>query len=236
MPKSGEVIDLDYDSPVENLLWFLGSPWCMGVCFLGLWFMCVSPGKNGTPPIWPEFPVTPFLLATLCIWSVGFWLKANYDVRYQLNPQTQQLELVRKIFGQVFKSRIADFTQLHASAVLGSWSDDKSGNRSWMYALALVTKTGKVVRVSSYGSMAPDSRAAEIAQQLGIEYFRHYSQAGRLVVGRSKTGEVQLSYKSPPAPQKQIGETEVSSKGCLIGLVVLLAFIGLLVFLSNHIN
>lgn len=233
MPQPDVVIDLDYDSPLENLFSFLGSPWCMGGCFLCLWFFCVSPGKNGAPPIWPEFPVIPFLLATLCIWSIGFWLKANYDVRYQLDSRTQQLELVRKIFGQSFKSRIAEFSQLHASAVLASWSDDKHGNRSWQYALGLITKSGKIVQVSGYSPMAPDHRAAEIAQKLGIEYFRHLNQSGKLVVRRSKAGEIQLSYKSPPAISKSVGETEVTAKGCLIGGFLLSAFIAFLVKLSD---
>lgn len=34
MSRANEVIDLDYDSPLEGLFFFLGSPWCMGLIFL----------------------------------------------------------------------------------------------------------------------------------------------------------------------------------------------------------
>lgn len=197
MHKADAVLDLDYDSPLENLFWFLGSPWCMGATTLGVWFFMVSPGKNGRPPIWADFPIFPFMLIMLCIWALGFWLKVNYDVRYQLDSATQQLNLVRKIFGQTFKSRIAEFSQLHSAAIMSTWSDDKSGNRSWSYALCLVTKSARIVRVSSWEGMPQDSEAARVAQNLGIPNFRSQLKGGSLRARRGRDGQVTLSYQAP---------------------------------------
>lgn len=197
MRPSEEVLDLDYDSPLENLFWFLGSPWCMGLTSLGVWFFFVSPGKNGRAPIWADFPLLPFLLGMACIWAVGFWLQANYDVRYQLDPRTQQLELVRKMFGHTFKSRIAEFSQLHATAMLSTWTDDKQGNRTWKYAVCLVTKTARIVRVSSFEGSPNIQKAVEISRNLGISSFPHRSAAGSLRAKRERDGSVSLSYQPP---------------------------------------
>ncbi|MBS2036106.1 hypothetical protein JST97_14045 [bacterium] len=222
MRPSSEAIDLDYDSPLENLFWFLGSPWCMGMVFFGTWIAMVSRGKNGAPPVWPDFPVLPFFLTMLCIWAIGFWLKANYDVRYHLDPKTQQLALVRTIFGQLFKTRIADFSQLHSAAVLTSWSDDKQGKRSWQYALCLVTHSARIVRVSSYSSMAPDERASEIARKLGIQYFTRASSGGTLQVSRGPNGSLSLFYNPPPTLAKS---TQVSGEITLRGLLLALGVV-----------
>ncbi|MBX3170325.1 MAG: hypothetical protein KF760_23165 [Candidatus Eremiobacteraeota bacterium] len=197
MSQSEEILELDYDSPLENLFWFLGSPWCMGGTSLAIWFFFVSPGKNGRPPIWAEFPVFPFFLGMACIWALGFRLKANYDVRYQLDSRTQQLELVRKIFGHTFKSRIAEFSQLHSAAVMSIWSDDKQGNRHWKYALCLVTKSARMVRVSSYEGLVPARKAEELSRNLGIAYYSCRPQAGTLRAARGRDGNVTLSYQAP---------------------------------------
>ncbi|MFN8610576.1 MAG: hypothetical protein U0931_23755 [Vulcanimicrobiota bacterium] len=234
MSQAHEVIDLDYDSPLENLFWFLGNPWCMGLSFFGTWFMFVSPGKNNTPPIWPDFPVMPFFLIMLCVWAVGFWLKANYDVRYQLDAGTQQLDLVRKIFGQTFKSRIAEFSQLQATAVLSTWSDDKQGNRSWRYALALVTKAGRMVRVSSYSQQAPTTRASEIAHQVGIQYFQHQPATGTLTVRRTPEGEIKPIYIAAPLPVKPASQKPLSSGAVMLILSLVAIVIFIFIWALSH--
>ena len=197
MSQTEKILDLDYDSPLETLFGFTGSPWCMGLTSLGIWFFFVSPGKNGRPPIWADFPVFPFLLGMLCVWALGYWLQAHYDVRYQLDPETQQLDLVRKIFGQTFKSRVAEFSELHAAGVMSTWSDDKQGNRHWQYALCLVTRSGRIIRVSSFDSSAMGHQAASIAKNLGIMNFPCQEQAGTLKASRSRDGQVTLIYKAP---------------------------------------
>jgi hypothetical protein len=218
MNNAQTVLDLDYDSPLEQVFGFLGSPLCMLASTLGVWFFMVSPGKNGNPPIWADFPIIPFTLIMACIWAVGFWLKANYDVRYQLDSTTQQLNLVRKIFGQTFKSRIADFSQLHSAAVMSTWSDDKSG-RNWSYALCLVTESAGIVRVSSWERRPQESEAARVAQNLGIPNFRCQPEGGTLKAKRNRDGEVTLSYK--PA-----------TKNLSTPVVVLVVVVSLLVLLG----
>ena len=197
MSQSDEVLDLDYDSPLESLFGFLGSPWYMGGTSLATWFLFVSPGKNGRPPLWADFPVVPFFLVMLCLWGLGQWLKANYDVRYQLDSRTQQLNLVRKIFGQTFRSKVAEFSQLHAAAVQSTWSDDKSG-RTWRYALCLVTNSARIVRVSSFSEVAQADEAARVATSLGIPNFPCQRTTGSLRAKRSRDGKVTLDYKVAP--------------------------------------
>lgn len=218
MHKADAVLDLDYDSPLESLFAFLGSPASMVVTTLGAWFIMVSPGKNGAPPIWADFPIVPFALGMACIWAVGFWLKANYDVRYQLDSSTQQLNLVRKIFGQTFKTRVAEFAQLHSAAVMSTWSDSKSG-RSWSYALCLVTKSARLVRVSSWGSFPQETEAAKVAANLGIANFKCKIESGKLVARRNRDGEVDLNYKAP------IKDTNVSG---WVALLAIFGFLGLI--------
>jgi hypothetical protein len=200
MSEADKVLDLDYDSPLEGLFAFLGSPWSMGAVSVMTPILLRGPGKNGSPPLWPTFPVIPFLLGMSCLWALGYWLRANYDVRYQLDSRTQQLELVRKIFGQTFKSRVAEFSQLYATGVTSSWSDDKEGHRSWQYALCLITSQARIIRVSSYHYSAPNNQAAEIARKLGLVHFPCQENVGTLRASRTPQGEVILSYKVAPRP------------------------------------
>ena len=197
MSHADEVLDLDYESPLESLFGFLASPLCMGITSLATWFFFVSPGKHGAPPIWAEFPAIPFFLMMACLWALGQWLLTNYDVRYQLDPKTQQLNLVRKIFGQTFRSRVAEFSQLYSTAVMSTWSDDKHGNRSWEYAMCLVTNSARMVRVSSYSSTAPNAEADRIAKKLGISHFPCQEQTGTLQATRGRQGKVTLRYRAP---------------------------------------
>ena len=197
MSQSDEVLDLDYDSPLESLFGFMGSPWSMGGTSLMTWFVFIMPGKNGAPPIWADFPVVPFFLFMLCLWGLGQWLQANYDVRYQLDSKTQQLNLVRKIFGQTFRSKVAEFSQLLGTGITSTWTDDKQGNRSWQYALCLITRSARVIRVSSFGATAPGGEAALVARNLSIEHFRCKDQAGILHATRDREGKVTLGYTTP---------------------------------------
>ncbi|MBS2035243.1 hypothetical protein JST97_09650 [bacterium] len=226
MTQENDSIDLDYESPLEGLFWFLGSPWCMGLIFLVTWFSMVSYGKNGRPPFWPDFPVAKFFLIMLTVWAVGYWLKASYDVRYVLNSRSQQLELVRTIFGRAYRFRIADFAQLHSTAVLSTWSEDKQSNRYWEYALALITQSGRIVRVSSYSALIPSNRAAEIAQKLGIAYFQFQPKAGTLKVRRAKSAELNIYYNPAPRTTKErLGflNKDISLGGCFIGTIAVSA-------------
>lgn len=225
MSQSDEVLDLDYDSPLESLFWFLGSPWCMAGTSLVTWFFFVSPGKNGAPAPWADFPVVPFFLIMLCLWGLGQWLKANYDVRYQLDSRTQQLNLVRKIFGQTFRSKVAEFSKLHAAGVLSTWSDDKQGNRSWQYALCLVTNTARIIRVSSYNFSAQTTEAAKVATSLGILNFPCQLMTGSLRATRGRDGKVTLAYKIAPR----------SWSGFTLALVVIgcIFLVGLICFMIS---
>ena len=218
MNQADEVLDLDYDSPLELLFWFLGSFWCMGGSTLFVWFLFISPGKNGRPPIWADFPIVPFAMGMACVWAVGYWLKANYDVRYQLDSRTQQLNLVRKIFGMIFKSRVTDFSQLHCAGVMSSFSDGKQG-RSWSYAQCLITKAGRIIRVSSLNGRAPAEEAEKLAQTLGIPSLPCREKM-TLLVQRDSSGQVTVTYQEPPSPN------QVSGTFVVIILVVLLAILG----------
>ena len=197
MKPSDEVLDLDYESSLESLFGFLGSALCMGISTLAVWYFLVSPGKHGSPAIWVDFPIIPFALGMLCLWALGHWLNTNYDVRYQLNSKTQQLDLVRSIFGQTFKSRVATFSQLHSTAVLSTWSDDKQWNRTWQYALSLVTRSARIVRVSSFSSISQNHQAAEIAKKVGIAHFPCQEKSGTLVARRRRDGTIILGYRPP---------------------------------------
>ena len=199
MNDNEQILDLDYDSPLESLFWFLGNAWCMGITTAAAWFLCIVPGKNGSAPIWADFPLFPVALGMLLLWAIGFWLKANYDVRYQLNAATQQLELVRKVFGRTFRSRVAGFSDLYSTAILSSWSEDKQGNRSWSYALALVTTSARLVRVSSWEMSPQSTKAAQVSRQMGLKDFPSQREAGTLKARRQRDGSVSLRY-APPGP------------------------------------
>lgn len=226
MNQADEVLDLDYDSPLELLFWFLGSFWCMGVVTLFVWFMAISPGKNGRPPIWADFPIVPFAMGMACVWAVGYWLKGNYDVRYQLDSRTQQLNLVRKIFGTVFKSRVADLSQLHSAGVMSSYSDDKNG-RHWSYAQCLVANSGRIIRVSSFVPEPPQAEAEKLAITLGIPSIACQLKA-TLVARPDGAGGVTVNYQEPPS------SGQVSSTFVVIVLVIVLAVFGGVFLASMH--
>lgn len=219
MSQSKALLDLDYDSPLETVFSFAGSPLYMGLTSLGTWFLMVSPGKNGAPPIWAEFPVVPFFVGMACIWAVGFWLKSNYDVRYQLDSRTQQLQLVRQIFGQTFKSRVAGFTDLHSTGVMSTYWDDKHG-RHWQYAVGLITRSARIIRVSSYSPTMPTHKAAQIAENLGIPYFPGEEQVGTLRATRDRNGQVAIAYK--------LARTVRSTTIVLVFVIVVAFLLGLL--------
>lgn len=193
MTQSDEVIDLDYHSPLENVLWFLATPWCIGLCSLGVWMLFTLRDKDGDS-LWADFPTWPFMLVMSCIWALGYWLKPKYDVRYQLNPRTQQLELTRTIFGHAFRNPIAPFSQLYAVATLSSWVEQKGGGKVWSYAVGLVTRSGRIIRVSPYQSSPDTQKAAEIASKMGIHNSPCRREAGRLKVRRGPDGEPKLNY------------------------------------------
>lgn len=208
MSHENEIIDLDFDSSLENVFSFLGSPIYMGITFVLTWLFFISPGKNHQPPIWADFPVFQFFLLMLCIWAVGFYLKANYDIRYQLNSKTQQLDLVRKIFSLTYKSHIANFAQLKTVAIQSTWLDGKFG-RKWLYALCLVTDQAKIIKVSSYTEEPPEAQADDIARSLGITNFPCQKEVGNLQVSRPQSGQIILHYQPVPTTVQSISNSKV---------------------------
>ncbi|MBS2035196.1 hypothetical protein JST97_09405 [bacterium] len=222
MSNAGEVIDLDYDSPLEQVFGFLGSAPSMAFTTFGIWFLFVCPGKNGRPPIWADFPLMPFIAAMTCIWAVGYWLKVNYDVRYQLNPHTQQLEIVRNIFGKVFKTRVCEFSKLYAAGVMSHWWDSKAG-RQWLYAVCLVTKSAQMVRVSSFDPIPPLERSKEIASTLGLDHFDCGVQVGTMVATLGPDGKVSIGC-APASPRDPASAGNLD--GCFKFFGVFLALMG----------
>lgn len=162
------------------------------------------------------------------LWGIGHYLKANYDVRYQLNPRTQQLELVRNIFGSVFTSKVNHLSEFYAAGVLSTWTDTKAG-REWKYAVCLVTKSARMVRVSSYLKVPPSERTAEIASKLGIEYFDCGPEAGNTVARLSQDGKVSIGCAPPSAPaMPDPSQMEISFATLLRFFAIGLAFLGCL--------
>ncbi|MBS2033918.1 hypothetical protein JST97_02970 [bacterium] len=225
---SDQVIDLDYDSPLEGVFSILASPIYLGLTFLAIWFICVNPGNQHSSPLWSNFPVAPVALTFLCIWGLGVFLKFNYDVRYQLDPKTQQLDLVRRIFGFTFKTRVLALSEVYSTAIISTWSDDKEGNRSWRNAIGLVTGCGQIVRVSSFTLGVPTKRAVEVARLLGIPHYPHQPEAGCLKARRSETGQVVLSYEMVPDQPITIG-----IKGILLTLACVALFLFGVAFLYS---
>ncbi|MFN8608481.1 MAG: hypothetical protein U0931_13170 [Vulcanimicrobiota bacterium] len=199
MLRASLLFDLEYESGLETLLGVMASRFAMGATTFMVWLFFTGKGKGGHVPIWADFPTLPFVLGMFCLWLLGRKLAPNYQVRYQLNSQTQQLDLVRIIFGKEFKQRVAGFDELHSTAIAATWSDDKNNNRSWSYALCLVTRAGRIVRVSDYASSPPRDRAREVADKLGIECFHCPEEPGTLKAQCSAGQGVRLYYK--PAPR-----------------------------------
>ncbi|MFN8611665.1 MAG: hypothetical protein U0931_29235 [Vulcanimicrobiota bacterium] len=196
MNDSKEVIELDYDSPIEQLLSFAGSYWMLGLTAMLVWPILICPSKPDDPPLREQYPVMPFVLAMLLIWLSSLWLKGKYDVRYQLNPQTQQLQLVRKILGHTFRTPVCEFSQLYAAGVLSTFIQNKEG-RHWRYALCLVTRAARLLRVSSYGLAPPNEKAAEIAQTLGLQHFECQPEAGTMEATLDLAGNVVIACRPP---------------------------------------
>ena len=223
----GEVIDLDYDSPLESLFSFGSSG-----LFLGAVAWCtLTVARGSKTPAFPGFHLPSFLAFLLMVWLLSKWIRRNIDVRYQIDAATQQLLLVRKIFFLQFKTACANLTDLQGLAWSGEFMGQKGRGKVWGYALFLVKRNAGLVRVSNYfenvlGGAAEaerEDKAAEIAQKLGLEYSPLVPECGRLQASLDRDGKVVFSHQEG---------FDQSFKSCL-PLVLFLAFCAALGYLFS---
>lgn len=205
MKEANDIFELPVRSPLKDLAWMLSSPWFIGFFSLLVAFVVVRIRNAGDLPFFTHFSLPVFFSVMLCLWALGRWLQANYDIAYQLNARTQDVSLTRTIAGYPLKIRLAEFSELHAAGVQCDWWDGK-GDRHWQYALCLVTRSGGILRLSGYETRPPGPVAREIAEKLGIVYFPYQERIGRLTARLNSEGQPELAYTQAPPMESPLIE------------------------------
>ncbi|MGE0707680.1 MAG: hypothetical protein AB7N76_08435 [Planctomycetota bacterium] len=180
-------IKLELDTPLEDL-WM----WTGGISAFGTLIALVNLGQLGPGPL--ILAVVAVVLSILCY--------SNTDNYYLLDLEGGQLLYRRQFFSWVSVRPWATFEEIAGAAVDARRQSNKQ--RSWWeYALVLVLRDGRTLRVSDWKEdqrQPLEREAAELATAVGGRTWGSSPERGLRVRYDRRTGELQVRHAAPLNP------------------------------------
>lgn len=158
-PDLPERLILDLDTPLEQAM--LGVAIVGGIGALFALFATLEDSSN-----------FGYIVLGLLLGGLGLWLRSQVDTYYILDRPRKTVLFRRKFLGREEEIPVLTFDQLYALSIQGRFRQNKY-SKWWEYALLLVGRQGRQIRVSDFfcnheGFRRVQSAGQEAAANLGV--------------------------------------------------------------------